>query len=153
LLPPAWMEGGSWSYPLGTDALGRDILSRLIYGARFSLFIGVVVVTLSVSVGVVVGLIAGFFRGWVDTAIMRVMDVILAFPSLLLALVLVAILGPGPDERDDRHRADPAAAFRAVDPRLGAVGTRTRICHLGAGRRRQRQADVHDHPAELHRRR
>lgn len=95
LWPPAWMEGGTWAYPLGTDALGRDIFSRLIFGARFSLFIGVVVVTLSVSVGVVVGLIAGFFRGWIDTAIMRVMDVILAFPSLLLALVLVAILGPG----------------------------------------------------------
>lgn len=95
LWPPAWMEGGSWAYPLGTDALGRDIFSRLIFGARFSLFIGVVVVTLSVSVGVIVGLIAGFFRGWIDTAIMRVMDVILAFPSLLLALVLVAILGPG----------------------------------------------------------
>ena len=95
LWPPAWMEGGTWAYPLGTDALGRDIFSRLIYGARFSLFIGVVVVTLSVSVGVIVGLIAGFFRGWIDTAIMRLMDVILAFPSLLLALVLVAILGPG----------------------------------------------------------
>ncbi|MAS05180.1 MAG: dipeptide ABC transporter permease DppC [Ahrensia sp.] len=95
LWPPAWMEGGTWAYPLGTDALGRDIFSRLIFGARFSLFIGVVVVTLSVSVGVIVGLIAGFFRGWIDTLIMRVMDVILAFPSLLLALVLVAILGPG----------------------------------------------------------
>jgi dipeptide transport system permease protein len=95
LLPPFWMEGGSWAFPLGTDAVGRDILSRLIYGARFSLIIGVVVVTLSVSVGVIVGLIAGFFRGWVDTAIMRLMDIILAFPSLLLALVLVAILGPG----------------------------------------------------------
>ncbi len=95
LLPPFWQEGGSTSYPLGTDAVGRDMLSRLIYGARFSLFIGLVVVTLSVSVGVFVGLVAGFFRGWVDTAIMRLMDVILAFPSLLLALVLVAILGPG----------------------------------------------------------
>ena len=95
LLPPLWMEGGSWAFPLGTDAVGRDILSRLMYGARFSLIIGVVVVTLSVSVGVIVGLIAGFFRGWIDTAIMRLMDIILAFPSLLLALVLVAILGPG----------------------------------------------------------
>ncbi|QKV20689.1 ABC transporter permease subunit [Oricola thermophila] len=95
LLPPAWMEGGSLAFPLGTDAVGRDIFSRLVYGARFSLFIGVVVVALSVSVGVVVGLVAGFFRGWIDTAIMRVMDIILAFPSLLLALVLVAILGPG----------------------------------------------------------
>ncbi|PHP67902.1 dipeptide ABC transporter permease DppC [Zhengella mangrovi] len=95
LLPPFWEQGGQFAFPLGTDAVGRDILSRLIYGARFSLFIGVVVVTLSVSFGVLVGLVAGFFRGWIDTAIMRVMDVILAFPSLLLALVLVAILGPG----------------------------------------------------------
>ncbi|NKL07413.1 ABC transporter permease subunit [Rhizobium leguminosarum] len=95
LAVPAWMEGGSASFPLGTDAVGRDILSRLIYGARFSLFIGVVVVTLSVISGVLIGLVAGFFRGRIDTAIMRLMDIILAFPSLLLALVLVAVLGPG----------------------------------------------------------
>ncbi|MBB3650325.1 dipeptide transport system permease protein [Rhizobium sp. BK619] len=95
LAVPAWMEGGSISLPLGTDAVGRDILSRLIYGARFSLFIGVVVVTLSVVCGVLIGLVAGYFRGKVDTAIMRLMDIILAFPSLLLALVLVAVLGPG----------------------------------------------------------
>ena len=95
LMPPAWEAGGSWTFPLGTDAVGRDMLSRLIYGARFSLFIGIVVVTLSVSIGVLIGLVAGYFRGWIDTAIMRVMDVVLAFPSLLLALVLVAILGPG----------------------------------------------------------
>ncbi|MBY5536782.1 ABC transporter permease subunit [Rhizobium leguminosarum] len=95
LAVPFWMEAGSASYPLGTDAVGRDILSRLIYGARFSLFIGVVVVTLSVISGVLIGLVAGFFRGKVDTAIMRLMDIILAFPSLLLALVLVAVLGPG----------------------------------------------------------
>lgn len=95
LLPPAWVEGGNWSYVLGTDAVGRDLLSRLIYGARFSLFIGLFVATLSLVGGVSIGLIAGYARGWLDTAIMRVMDVILAFPSLLLALVLVAILGPG----------------------------------------------------------
>lgn len=95
LAVPAWMVGGSVSFPLGTDAVGRDILSRLIYGARFSLFIGVVVVTLSVISGVLIGLVAGFFRGKIDTAIMRLMDIILAFPSLLLALVLVAVLGPG----------------------------------------------------------
>jgi dipeptide transport system permease protein len=95
LLPPAWVEGGRFTYFLGTDAVGRDILSRLIYGARFSLFIGVVVVSLSVVSGVLVGLIAGYFRGRTDTIIMRVMDIILAFPSLLLALVLVAVLGPG----------------------------------------------------------
>ncbi|RXT28439.1 dipeptide ABC transporter permease DppC [Rhizobium leguminosarum] len=95
LAVPFWMEAGSASFPLGTDAVGRDILSRLIYGARFSLFIGVVVVTLSVISGVLIGLVAGFFRGKIDTAIMRLMDIILAFPSLLLALVLVAVLGPG----------------------------------------------------------
>ncbi|MDQ0319232.1 dipeptide transport system permease protein [Pararhizobium capsulatum DSM 1112] len=95
LLPPALATGGQWTYFLGTDAVGRDILTRLIYGARFSLFIGLVVVTLSVVSGVLIGLIAGYFRGRVDTVIMRVMDIILAFPSLLLALVLVAVLGPG----------------------------------------------------------
>lgn len=95
LLPPVFQEGGSWGHLLGTDAVGRDILSRLIYGARFSLFIGLVVVTLSVVSGVLIGLVAGYFRGKIDTVIMRVMDIILAFPSLLLALVLVAVLGPG----------------------------------------------------------
>jgi dipeptide transport system permease protein len=94
LQPPFWQEGGSVTFPLGTDAVGRDILSRLIHGARYSLFIGCVVVSGALSVGVVLGLIAGFFRGRVDTMIMRLMDVILSFPSLLLALVLVAILGP-----------------------------------------------------------
>jgi dipeptide transport system permease protein len=95
LLQPFFMQGGDPSYLLGTDAVGRDILSRLIFGARFSLFIGVVVVTLSVVAGVLIGLIAGYFGGWIDTVIMRIMDIILAFPSLLLALVLVAVLGPG----------------------------------------------------------
>jgi len=94
LQPPFWQEGGSLSFPLGTDAVGRDILSRLIHGARFSLFIGCVVVSGALIVGVILGLAAGFFRGRVDTIIMRLMDIILSFPSLLLALVLVAILGP-----------------------------------------------------------
>ena len=95
LLPPSWMEGGRSAYLLGTDPVGRDILSRLIHGARYSLAIGFVVVTVALSVGIVLGVLAGYFRGWVDVVIMRVMDIILAFPSLLLALVLVAILGPG----------------------------------------------------------
>lgn len=95
LVPPLWQEGGRAEFILGTDAVGRDMLSRLIYGARFSLFIGCVVVTLAVLGGVAIGLVAGFFRGWVDIVIMRAMDIILAFPSLLLALVLVAVLGPG----------------------------------------------------------
>lgn len=95
LVPPIWDENGRAAYLLGTDAVGRDLLSRLIYGARYSLFIGLVVVTLALIGGILIGLVAGFFRGWIDTVIMRVMDVILAFPSLLLALVLVAVLGPG----------------------------------------------------------
>ena len=95
LLPTAWQDGGRAEFPLGTDAVGRDMLSRLIFGAQYSLFIGIVVVAIALVGGVVIGLVAGFFRGWVDTVIMRVMDVILAFPSLLLALVLVAVLGPG----------------------------------------------------------
>ena len=95
LVPPFWQEGGRASFLLGTDAVGRDMLSRLLYGSRFSLFIGVVVVSIALTGGITIGLIAGFFRGWIDIVIMRVMDVILAFPSLLLALVLVAVLGPG----------------------------------------------------------
>jgi dipeptide transport system permease protein len=95
LVPPAWADGGRTTFLLGTDALGRDILSRLIYGARFSMFIGLAVVVLAVTGGILIGLVAGYCRGWVDALLMRVMDVILAFPSLLLALVLVAVLGPG----------------------------------------------------------
>lgn len=94
LVPPSWLEGGRITYLLGTDAVGRDILSRLIYGAQYSLFIGLFVTTLSLTGGILVGLIAGYYRGWIDSVIMRLMDIILAFPSLLLALVLVAILGP-----------------------------------------------------------
>ncbi len=94
LVPPAWSEGGSWAFPLGTDPLGRDMLSRLIEGARYSFFVGIVVVTFAASGGIIVGLIAGFAPKWLDNIIMRIMDIILAFPSLLLALVLVAILGP-----------------------------------------------------------
>ncbi len=94
LQPPAWAEGGSWDFPLGTDPLGRDMLSRLIHGARFSFFVGIVVVTVAASGGILVGLLSGFAPKWLDAIIMRIMDIILAFPSLLLALVLVAILGP-----------------------------------------------------------
>ncbi len=94
LQPPFWQSGGDVNFLLGTDAVGRDMLSRLIHGARFSLFIGCIVVSISLVVGVILGLAAGYFRGRVDTFIMRIMDVVLAFPSLLLALVLVAILGP-----------------------------------------------------------
>ena len=95
LVPPIWQDGGRAGFLLGTDAVGRDMLSRLIHGAQYSLFIGIVVVAIALTGGIIIGLVAGFFGGWVDTVIMRVMDVVLAFPSLLLALVLVAVLGPG----------------------------------------------------------
>lgn len=95
LLPPAWQAGGSSAHWLGTDAIGRDILSRLMWGARLSLSIGVAVVAISAVCGIVLGLVAGFFRGLPEIAIMRSMDVVLTLPSLLLAIVIVAILGPG----------------------------------------------------------
>jgi len=87
-MAPPWAGGTQPQFFLGTDEVGRDILSRLIHGSRYSLMIGFIVVTGAL-------ILAGYFRGWVDALIMRVMDIILAFPSLLLALVLVAILGPG----------------------------------------------------------
>jgi len=93
-IPPAWMAGGSSHFLLGTDEAGRDILSRLMYGARLSLWIGCVSVFLALIPGVVLGLIAAFFH-WADTPIMRLMDVLLALPSLLLAVAVVAIIGPG----------------------------------------------------------
>lgn len=95
LKPPFWQEGGSLTYPLGTDAIGRDILSRLIHGARLSLSIGIAVVAVSILVGTMLGLVAGFVGGATGIVIMRVMDIILTLPSLLLAIVIVAILGPG----------------------------------------------------------
>jgi len=95
LKPPAWQEGGSARYLLGTDAIGRDILSRLIWGARLSLSIGLAVVLIAVAVGIALGLVAGFARGVTEIAIMRLMDILLTLPSLLLAIEVVAILGPG----------------------------------------------------------
>ncbi len=94
LVPPFWEEGGSTRFILGTDDIGRDILSRIIYGAQVSLSIGFLVVTAALFVGVVLGLVAGFTGGVVEIAIMRAMDVMLALPSLLLAIVIVAVLGP-----------------------------------------------------------
>ncbi|HFO2533925.1 TPA: dipeptide ABC transporter permease DppC [Yersinia enterocolitica] len=94
LKPPVWEEGGSWKFILGTDDVGRDVLSRLMYGARLSLLVGCLVVVLSLVMGVIFGLLAGYFGGVVDAIIMRIVDIMLALPSLLLALVLVAVFGP-----------------------------------------------------------
>jgi dipeptide transport system permease protein len=95
LTPPVWSADGSARFLLGTDPVGRDILSRLIHGTRLSLLIGTISVAISLSIGAILGLCAGYFRGLVDTTIMRLMDVMLALPSLLLAIAVVAILGPG----------------------------------------------------------
>jgi ABC-type dipeptide/oligopeptide/nickel transport system permease subunit len=92
--PPVWEKGGNPAYLLGTDQVGRDILSRLIYGARISLAVGVAAVVVSLLVGVSLGLLSGFVEGRVDTAIMTVVDVTLSFPQILLALAFVAALGP-----------------------------------------------------------
>jgi dipeptide transport system permease protein len=95
LVPPFWQTGGSTAHWLGTDAIGRDILSRIIHGARLSLVIGIAVVSISVVIGTVLGLLAGYYKGLLEITIMRMMDIILTLPSLLLAIVIVAILGPG----------------------------------------------------------
>ncbi len=91
--PPVW-AGGDWNFPFGTDAVGRDVLSRLIYGARISLGIGLSVMLVSVAVGIALGLASAFMRGIVETVVMRIMDLVTAIPSLVLAILVVAVLGP-----------------------------------------------------------
>lgn len=92
--PPVFLHGGSFSFLLGKDQLGRDILSRLIYGAQITVIIGLLGTAISYFIGVSLGLIAGYLGGWVDEVIMRFTDIQLAFPFLLLAIVIVAVLGP-----------------------------------------------------------
>jgi len=95
LTPPLWQAGGLAQFPLGTDELGRCLLSRLLHGARVSLLIGAAAVALALVPGVVLGLLAAFGRTWLSACIMRVMDVLLALPGLLLAIGVISILGPG----------------------------------------------------------
>lgn len=95
LLPPVWVDGGTSASMLGTDQLGRDILTRIIYGTRVSVAVGLLSVMISGVMGVGLGLIAGYYGGWLDTLTMRLADVQLAFPFVLLALSMVAVLGPG----------------------------------------------------------
>ena len=89
------LQGPRLTHPLGTDELGRDVLTRVIFGARISLWVGVVSVGISLSAGLVLGLVAGYYSSWPDVLVMRLMDIMLAFPSIMLALAVVAILGPG----------------------------------------------------------
>ncbi|HEY6235007.1 MAG TPA: ABC transporter permease [Candidatus Elarobacter sp.] len=95
LVPPMWIAGGVHAHPLGTDNLGRDVLTRIIWGARVSAIVGISVVIIGGTIGVTAGLLAGYRRGWVDAVIARITDVQLAFPLVLLAVAIVAVVGPG----------------------------------------------------------
>jgi peptide/nickel transport system permease protein len=90
-IPPAWISGGNWEYPLGTDDQGRDVLSAVLYGMRVSIMVGFAAVLLALVAGVSLGLLAGFAGGWVDTLIMRICDVLLSFPAILIALLIDGI--------------------------------------------------------------
>ncbi|WP_078380074.1 ABC transporter permease [Sutcliffiella halmapala] len=94
LLPPVWSEGGDSTYLLGTDNLGRDILSRIIVGSRVSLLVGISAVIVAGAIGLAMGLIAGYYGGFIDRAIMRVVDAFLAIPNILFMLIILAVVGP-----------------------------------------------------------
>lgn len=95
LLPPAWASGGESRYLLGTDSLGRDLLSRLLYGARPALLVMLLGAAASALVGVTLGILAGYFGGWIDAVISRALEIFMSFPPMLLAIVLAAVIGPG----------------------------------------------------------
>ena len=126
------MEAPSLAHPLGLDELGRDILARLLQGARISLLVGIAVVSVSSTVGMLFGALAGYFGGRVDDIISRVIDVLMAFPGILLAIALVAVLGPSlvnvvlalVDYRMGR--------LRAARPRTGASRAGIRVCTGGS---------------------
>lgn len=94
-MPPFWMDGAEPGYVLGTDSLGRDVLSRILHGARLALVVALVAGTLTCLIGTTLGLIAGYYRGWADRVISRFVDIWMAFPPVLFAILLIAVLGPG----------------------------------------------------------
>lgn len=94
-LPPFWVAGAEPGFLLGTDSLGRDVLSRILYGARIALVVAVVAGSLTCLIGATLGLLAGFLRGWVDTVISRLIEIWMAFPPVLFSILLIAVIGPG----------------------------------------------------------
>lgn len=95
LKPPVWLEGGEEGYILGTDNLGRDLLSRIIYGSQISLLVGICSVIIAGIIGIAAGLIAGYYGGFIDNVLMRLVDSFLAIPNILFILVVISVLGPG----------------------------------------------------------
>ncbi len=106
-LPPIWQEGGEWPYLLGTDTQGRDMLSAILYGTRISLVIGLASVVLSLLIGMTVGLVAGFFGGFVDNLLMRIGDIILSIPTILIAILVSTVV---------RQMLPPTCARSALPP-------------------------------------
>ena len=94
-LPPFWMQGADAAFLLGTDSLGRDVLSRIIFGARIALIVALISASLTCFVGAALGLLAGFYRGWVDVVVSRFIDIWMAFPPVLFSILLIAVIGPG----------------------------------------------------------
>jgi peptide/nickel transport system permease protein len=111
--PPAWLEGGSWTFPLGTDNQGRDVLSAILYGSRLSLFVGSSAVVLALLLGVMLGLLAGWRGGLTDTIIMRVADVKLSFPAILIALLIDGV-ARGVLPRDAQSEIAPYVLIAAI---------------------------------------
>ena len=93
-LPPIWVSAGNWAHPLGTDPLGRDMFSRLLFGSRLSIFIGLSVMVVSTVIGVVTGLLCAYLGGWFDVIALRIMDLIMSIPDLVLAIMVIAVIGP-----------------------------------------------------------
>ena len=154
------LTGYSADHPLGTDKLGRDILSRILHGGRISLLVGISTVTLSLAIGLIVGSLSGYCGGWIDQLAMRLVDILLAFPGILLAIAFTAVLGPGHMGQADRHaRAEQQAegvGVRAeveaglLEPVLRAPGHPRRGGHGRdrdrVGRMRFRSAKALDDP-------
>ena len=133
--PPAWQDGGSMAHLLGTDHVGRDVLSRLIFGARVSMIVGITAVLFAGGIGTLLGIVSGYLGGWADQVVMRVTDTWLALPALTFAIFLAAIVGPSEFE----HRPHPGPGLldplRPRHPWRGAVAEAARVRAPGHRRR------------------